>query len=89
MQLLNLNINNEYIGDLKVIAHRLKSPTNCVKPSEVEMAPLCERAGQITAEFLLSRPPSPSSSPLIALSLTPCNNQHLAFAQAVGTGRLR
>lgn len=47
------------------------------------------RAGQIAAErplFLsaLNLLHLPSSSPLIALSLTPCNNQHLAGRQLDG-----
>lgn len=49
------------------------------------------RAGQITAEFRLSLSLSPSltlfsqfSSLLIALSLTPCNNQHLVLAKQNG-----
>lgn len=44
--------------------------------------------GQIAAEFLLflhcSHPPRTSSSPLIAPSVTPCNNQHLALARKDG-----
>lgn len=47
--------------------------------------PRVDVQGQIAAEFLLflpfSHPPSTPSSPLIAPSVTPCNNQHLALAR--------
>lgn len=55
--------------------------------------PRVEVLGQIAAEFLLfipfSQPPSASSSPLIAPSVTPCNNQHLALARKDREGESR